>query len=134
MRGELVVYATVEKELAIVSGVIKMPIRRQQEGGQRARKKRRTILRRVISRSEKESLVLDERPAKRAGALFQRIGNIYRIDRRECRRRDATRHGRWAKAFGRERLGLPAAGAKQIKPFAVKVVRARFGDDVQRGA
>src|SRR5262249_24280551 len=80
-----------------------------------------------------EGLVLDDRPAERAGDLLQRIRNVYRIDSSERGGRNATRHGRWAEALGRKRLRLPVARTDHEQPFAVEAVRAGLGDDVQRG-
>src|SRR5437867_7010631 len=110
-------------------------MRRQQKGRQRAREERRSILTRVISRGEKEGLVLDNWPANRAGKLLQCIRDVHGVDSLECGGRDAASHGRWAEALGREGLCLPAtAGTDQYQSFTVKFVRAGLGDDVQCGS
>ena len=75
--------AAIDQRLAVVAGVSEVAIRGQEKCRQRAREKRRAILPRVVARDEEEGLVLDDRPADRAGKLAQRIGNVHRADRRE---------------------------------------------------
>ena len=134
VRRELVVQPSVEERLAVVARVVEVAIRRQHEGRQRAREERGSILPRVVGRGEEERLVLDDRPADRAGELAQRIRNVHRVDRGERGGRDAGRHGRRAEALGRERLRLHVAGTAHEQSFAVQAVGAGLGDDVQRGA
>src|SRR5262249_45167315 len=133
-RRELVVQPPVEEKLAVMTRVIEAPVRRQQEGRQGAREEGRSILPCVVSRGEEEGLVLDDRPADRAGDLLQRVRNVYRADCGERGWLDASRNGRRAEVLGRELLRLPVAGADHEQPFAVQAVRAGLGDYVQRGA
>src|SRR5262245_62848899 len=98
-RRELVVQPPVEEKLAVMTRVIEAPVRRQQEGRQGAREEGRSILPCVVSRGEEEGLVLDDRPADRAGDLLQRVRNVYRADCGERGWLDASRHGRRAEVL-----------------------------------
>src|SRR4030095_2240735 len=116
-RRELVVQPSVEKELAVMTRVVEAPVRRQQKGRQRAREEGRSILPCVVSRGEEESLVLDDRPADRAGDLLQRVRNVHRADWGERGWLDASRHGGGEEVLGRELLRLPIAGTDHEQSF-----------------
>src|SRR5439155_24322220 len=100
------VQTSVEERLTVVTGVSEVAIRRQQEGRQRVREESRSILPRVVGGAEEKRLVLDERPANRAGDLRERIRNVHRVNSGERARRDAGRDRRWTEVLGRERLRL----------------------------
>src|SRR2546423_10249396 len=87
----------------------------------------------MIRGHKEKRLVFDDRSANRSRKLIQLIRNVDGINRDEVRRRNTTAN-RWrTEPVSRKTLGLPTAPrSKKIKQLAVKSIRARLGDDVQR--
>ena len=132
--GEFVIETGVDEGLAVVAGDIEAAIGGEDEGGEGGGEEGGAVLAGVIGGGEEEGSVLDERAAGGAGELLERIGNVDGADVGEAGRGDAGGDGGRAVAFGGERAGLHGAGAVHVEGFAVELVGAGFGDDVDGGA
>src|ERR1044072_4211347 len=81
LRRQLVIHASIEKKLAIVTGVREIAVSRQHKRGQVGRKKCRAILSRVVGGREKERAILDDWTTDGAGVLLECVGNVDWVDR-----------------------------------------------------